>query len=46
MVFALPDDFVNLKKLHIQNDGKNPCHSEAVGNSPILPNVSCKLDIL
>ncbi len=29
MVFALLDDFVNLKNLHIQHDGKNPCHREA-----------------
>jgi len=32
MVFALLADFVNLKSLHIQNDSKNPCHREAVGN--------------
>jgi len=29
MVFALLDDFVNLKNLHIQNEGKNPCHPQA-----------------
>jgi hypothetical protein len=29
MVFALLDDFVNLKNLHIQHDGKNPCHPQA-----------------
>jgi len=29
MVFAFLDDFVNLKNLHIQNDGKNPCHRYA-----------------
>jgi len=29
MVFALLDDFVNLKDLHIQYDGKNPCHPQA-----------------
>jgi hypothetical protein len=29
MVFALLDDFVNLKDLHIQYDGKNPCHRDA-----------------
>ena len=28
MVFALLDDFVNLKNLHIQNEGKNPCHPQ------------------
>jgi len=32
MVFALLDDFMNLGNLHIQYDGKNPCHREAVGN--------------
>jgi len=29
MVFALLDDFVNLKNLHIQHDGKNSCHPQA-----------------
>ena len=29
MVFALLDDFVNLKNLHIQHDCKNPCHLQA-----------------
>jgi hypothetical protein len=29
MVFALLNDFVNLKNLHIQPDGKNPCHPQA-----------------
>jgi len=29
MVFASLDDFVNLKNLHIQNEGKNPCHPQA-----------------
>jgi hypothetical protein len=29
MVFALLGDFVNLKNLHIQYDGKNPCHRQA-----------------
>jgi len=29
MVFALLDDFVNMKDLHIQHDGKNPCHPQA-----------------
>ena len=32
MVIALLDDFVNLKNLHIQYDGKNPCHRKSVGN--------------
>jgi len=29
MVFALLDDFMNLKNLLIQYDGKNPCHRQA-----------------
>jgi len=29
MVFALLDDFMNLGNLHIQHDGKNPCHLQA-----------------
>jgi len=29
MVFALLDDSVNLKNLHIQHEGKNPCHPQA-----------------
>jgi hypothetical protein len=28
MAFALLDDFVNLKDLHIKQEGKNPCHSD------------------
>ncbi len=39
MVFAILYDFVNLKDIHIQYDGKNPCHHEAVGNMHIPPNV-------
>jgi len=29
MVFALLDNFVNLKNLYIQYDGKNSCHLDA-----------------
>jgi hypothetical protein len=29
MVFAFPDDFMNLKNLHIQHEGKNSCHPHA-----------------
>jgi hypothetical protein len=29
MVFALLDDFVNLKNLHIKHDCKNACHRDA-----------------
>jgi len=29
MVFALLDDFMNLKNLQIQHDGKNSCHRQA-----------------
>jgi len=29
MVFALLDDFVNLKNLHINREGKNSCHRDA-----------------
>jgi hypothetical protein len=29
MVFAFLDDFVNLKNLHTQHDGKNSCHPQA-----------------
>ena len=39
MVFALLDDFMNLKNLHIHHEGKNSCHREAVGNMHIPPNV-------
>jgi len=34
MVFALPDDFVNLENLHIQHDDKNPCHPLAAATDP------------
>jgi hypothetical protein len=33
MVFAFLDDFVNLKNLHIQHDGKNPCHPQAAATA-------------
>jgi hypothetical protein len=33
MVFALLDDFVNLKNLHIQHEGKNPCHHQAAATA-------------
>jgi len=33
MVFALLDDFVNLKNLHIKHDGKNPCHPQAAATA-------------
>ena len=29
MVFAFLDDFMNLKNLHIQYEGKKPCHPQA-----------------
>ena len=33
MVFALLDDFVNLKDLHIQYDSKNSCHRDAAATA-------------
>jgi len=34
MVFALLDDFVNLKDLQIKHEGKNSCHRDSAATDP------------
>ena len=46
MVFALLDDFVNLKNLHIQHDGKNPCHREAAATCTYRRTLGTSIEIL